>query len=85
MFRALQGFDAQTGRLSSTRLWMTSGTGEVIAQDLDYVWDHYGNLTSRYDIDHAGSTTAARAETFTYDKLDRLTGATLNGTTVAVA
>jgi RHS repeat-associated protein len=60
-------YDALTGELSERR----SGTGgsENNVQQLAYDWDTAGNLVSRQDL-RQGLT-----ETFSYDALDRLTGA----------
>ena len=69
-------YDPQTGLVRSIQ----SGPGETSAvQDLGYVFDAYGNLTSREDF------AQDVRENFAYDRLNRLTGSTLkNADTEAV-
>ena len=69
-------FDSRTGLMQSIQ----SGLGETSGvQDLGYVFDPYGNLTSREDF------AQGVYESFTYDGLNRLTGSTLsNAETEAV-
>ena len=69
-------FDSRTGLMQSIQ----SGLGETSGvQDLGYVFDPYGNLTSREDF------AQGVYESFTYDGLNRLTSSTLsNAETEAV-
>ena len=69
-------FDPRTGLIQSIQ----SGPGETSeVQDLGYVFDGYGNLASREDF------AQEVYESFTYDRLNRLTGSTLqNAETEAV-
>jgi RHS repeat-associated protein len=53
------------------------GTG---TQNLAYTWDKVGNLKSRQDLNQ-GSAPNYLSEVFTYDALNRLDTATLNGST----
>jgi RHS repeat-associated protein len=63
-------YDPNTGRLST----VCSGSGSTCnLQDLQYLFDVAGNLTTRTRAFHGAST----AETFTYDALNRLTAAQL--------
>jgi RHS repeat-associated protein len=59
------GFDAATGE-PLTRQAGTGGQANNV-QNLSYVWDDAGNLSSRQDLRQA------LTESFTYDALDRLT------------
>lgn len=65
-----RGYEAETGRLKT----LQAGTGNAV-QNLSYVYDSIGNLTSRSD----GVTGGAGTESFGYDALNRLT--TRNGAT----
>ena len=66
-------YDPETGLVTSIQ----SGTGESAdVQDLGYAFDSFGNLTTREDF------LQDLYERFTYDTLNRLTGATVyDGTT----
>jgi RHS repeat-associated protein len=65
-----RGYDAVTGWLETIKTGPGAGTG---VQNLEYAWDKVGNLTSRKDLNQSGLT-----ETFSYDNLYRVIGATLN-------
>ena len=69
-------YDAQTGRVQSIQ----SGPGvSTTVQDLGYVFDTAGNLTTREDF------RAGVYERFTYDTLERLTAATVHDATTDTA
>lgn len=67
-------YNAQNGRLTSIQANGPNGS----VQNQSYAYDSIGNLSSRSD------TPLASNESFTYDDLNRLTGATKNGISVTV-
>ena len=70
VLKTIRGVEPRTGFLNSI---MSGPLADPTAlQDLEYVWDRAGNLTSREDHNQS------RIETFTYDDLHRLTRVTLN-------
>lgn len=62
-----RAYDAASGRLNS----IVSSKNNTLAQDLTYVWDNVGNLVQR--TDNNSELSSAIVETFSYDKLNRLT------------
>ena len=70
--RTIRGAQPRTGLLES----ITSGpsAAPTASQDLEYVWDAAGNLSSRQDHNQSLN------ESFEYDDLHRLTRARRNGT-----
>ena len=60
-------FYAETGQAKE----MIASNGTTVTQDLDYTYDHFGNLYTRETNVGSGAT-----ETFTYDDLQRLTQST---------
>ena len=78
--RTARIYDPQTGRLTDIDGTSALGNSGDI-QELDYVWDTVGNLTSRNEL--SGSKNLS--ETFLYDGLNRLTSYTVGGTTKTVA
>jgi len=76
--KTIRGIEPRTGSLNT----ITSGpTSDLTArQDLEYVWDRAGNLTSRQDLNRS------LTEAFEYDELHRLTRVRLNSVeTLALA
>jgi RHS repeat-associated protein len=71
--QTVQGFDANTGRLTSIRSDTTSNGAAI--QNLAYGWDPLGNLTLRQDMN---AIPGGLSESFTYDTSNRLTGVTFN-------
>jgi RHS repeat-associated protein len=67
-------YDAASHRLTAIRSGPASSPASV--QNYAYQWDRVGNLLSRKDL----GASPQRQEQFTYDSLDRLSQATLNGT-----
>ncbi len=72
-FDEVTTYDGASGRLVTIQ----SGTPDapVRFQNYAYSWDRAGNLVTRQDL----SAGAPKAEQFTYDSLNRLTRASLNG------
>lgn len=66
-----RGFDATSGRLTSTHTG-TSGTPKSI-QDLEYKWRTNSTLYQRVDLRNTTSTADDYTDTFTYDDMERLT------------
>jgi RHS repeat-associated protein len=67
----------------ATGLALTVQTGvnsSPTAQDLAYVWDGYGNLSSRSDM----LTSPNMAESYQYDALNRISSSTIAGSTASV-
>ncbi len=69
-------FHPISGALAS----ITTGASAQI-QYLEYDFDNLGNLEARYDYNQKWLGQTGVTETFTYDALNRLTNATINGTT----
>ena len=72
IWTVVSGFDPLTGLIDYRRTGPAPAGGTSI-QDLDYEWDLNANLTRRED------KRQNLAEVFTYDALNRLLTATLNG------
>ena len=70
-----QSFDAATGRMLTVQAG-PSGSGTSVA-DFTYVFDKLGDLTSRSDGN--ANSGAGLTESFTYDVLDRVIGASIAG------
>jgi RHS repeat-associated protein len=70
-FSRTSGYEPATGRTLSLQLGAAGAVGN--RQNLAYRWDTEGNLLQRQDLNQS------LTEAFTYDGLDRLTAASLNG------
>ncbi|MER6407097.1 RHS repeat-associated core domain-containing protein [Streptomyces viridosporus] len=66
-------YEEGTGRL--TRRFVTDQTHSYMPQDLNYTYDHAGNVTKITDPTTLGGTTTADTQCFTYDDYRRLTEA----------
>jgi len=69
-------FEPDTGRLADKDAY--NAAGEQV-QDLHYVWNDVGSLTSRSDTYHGAGAPNMLSETFGYDGLNRLTSHGENG------
>jgi RHS repeat-associated protein len=77
IFQEQQGFDPNTGRMTSVEA-TNDNQGDGLIAGLSYQWNHIGNLEYRQDS-NAGS--GGMTEHFCYDALSRLTDYAYGGTT----
>ncbi|MBX3706200.1 MAG: RHS repeat-associated core domain-containing protein [Pseudomonadales bacterium] len=70
-FRTIRGFDAASGRLTSTQTGTTATPKSI--QDLETVWRSNSTLYRRIDKRNTVTTGDDYVDTFSYDALERLT------------